>query len=76
MEWFGEVPMIKCIRWFLGMAVLACLLAGNNPAQAQQALQMNSLHSAYLQIATEDNWKWSPAVAYGGLGEFVAQWFP
>jgi hypothetical protein len=56
--------MAKIARWFLGWVVLACLLAGSGRAAAQPDTLFNIWHSAYLQVATEDNYKWSPAAAY------------
>lgn len=56
--------MARVARWFLGLVMAACLSGGNSSALAQSAALPYVPHSPYLQIATGDGWKWSPAVAY------------
>ena len=55
--------MVKTRRLFSGLALLICLLAGGAPAAGSTG-QVDIVHSAYLVLAQEDSWKWSPAVAY------------
>ena len=45
------------------LVLVGCLLAGGRPAAAGTA-SVDKSNSIYLVLATEDDWKWSPKVAY------------
>ena len=47
----------------VGLTLLGFLLGGVRPAAADIS-GVNIKHSPYLMLGTEDNWKWSPVVAY------------
>ncbi len=55
---------MRILRFFLlGILLLGCLISEIKPAVAETA-EINLRQSPYMILAAEDNWKWSPAVAY------------
>jgi hypothetical protein len=68
-----SIDILKNYR-LLGLVLLVCLLTGGLPAGAQW-WQGNIYRTAYAILAHEDNWKWSPAVAYDSKhNEYLAVW--
>jgi hypothetical protein len=49
--------------WVSGLVLVCCLLSVVWTA-ASTSKEIDVWHGPYLKIAEEDNWKWSPAVAY------------
>lgn len=66
--------MKRLVRWLLGLLLLIGLLGGIGLAVANSS-SYNVFHSAYLVLAEDDSWKWSPAVAYSTLhDEYLVVW--
>ena len=55
--------MANAKRSVLGVVLLVCLLVGEAPL-AGLAAPATPYQSPYLKVSLDDNWKYSPAIAY------------
>jgi hypothetical protein len=65
--------MAKPQRLILGLTLLLCLLIAGHPASGSSPQAPR--RSQYLVVSADDNWEWSPAVAYASQrNQYLVVW--